>query len=66
MSSKRKPPAYPSQLLPRIFARVSKKAERRIRELALKEDSTTQALLVEGLALVFKKRGLPAFDENEK
>ena len=57
------PTKYPSTMLPRINARVSKKSERRIRELALEEDCTVQELIVRGLSALFVERGLEPLDE---
>jgi hypothetical protein len=54
---------YPSATLPRIAARVSRKSERRIRELALDEDVTVQQLIVQGLSEPFVARGLEPLDE---
>jgi hypothetical protein len=55
---------YPSTTLPRIAARVSKKSERRIRELALDEDCTVQELIVRGLSALFVERGLEPLEES--
>ena len=54
---------YPSTTLPRIAARVSKKSERRIRELALDDDVTVQELIVRGLSTLLVERGLEPLEE---
>jgi hypothetical protein len=58
-----KPAQYPSTIMPRIGARVSAKSERRVRELALHEDTTVQALIVRGLSSIFVEHGLPPLEE---
>lgn len=57
------PAQYPSTVLPRIAARVSKKSERRIRELALDDDCTVQELIVRGLSTLLVQRGLEPLEE---
>ena len=58
------PAQYPSTVLPRIAARVSKKSERRIRDLALDDDVTVQELIVRGLSTLLMQRGLEPLEES--
>jgi hypothetical protein len=53
----------PSAELSRLHARCSARSERRIRELALDEDTTVQDLILRGLSRLLVERGLEPLEE---